>query len=311
MIYTVTLNPALDRILEVENLVPDDANRVVAESRWAGGKGIDCSRVIRELGGVSVALGFVGGFDGLELEGRLINEGVLTRFTRTANETRINVYVRNRTSGTQTALNSPGPEIRPGEVAELYNQVRSLSDATHVMLSGSVPTGVNKGLYAQLIMALKEKKAFVALDTDGTALTEGVKAGPDLIKPNVHEFQRLTGKPAGAREEMVKIAREQTEKGVGSLLITLGREGMIYVPREGKAFFAKAPPVQAISTIGAGDSTLAGFVLGLSRGLAPQECLRLAAAAGTATAMTPGVELCRKADVERLLPGVEVAELAG
>ena len=166
MIYTVTLNPALDRILEVEDLVPDDANRVVLETRWAGGKGIDVSRVLLELGSRSVALGFVGGFAGLELEGRLINEGVLTRFVKTAGETRTNVYVRDRKTGEQAAINCRGPEIRPQEVAELFNQVRDLHDADTVIMSGSVPRGVNPGFYAQLILTLKEKRAFVALDAD-------------------------------------------------------------------------------------------------------------------------------------------------
>jgi len=309
VIYTLTLNPSLDRILDVEDLKPDDANRVASESRWAGGKGIDAARVIREMEGKCVALGLVGGFDGLELEGLLINEGVLTRFIRIAGETRINVFVRNRKTGAQTGLNSPGPEIRPQEVAEIFHQIRGLKDASHAMLCGSVPRGVTPSIYAQLILTLKEKGAFVALDTDGEPLRHGVSAGPDLIKPNAHEFERLLGTPAASHADIVKGSRKVMENGVGAVLATLGREGMIYTPPEGPPLFAVAPDVETVSAIGAGDSALAGFVLGLSLGRDPADCIRLASAAGAATSMTPGVALCRQEDVERLLPHVEVKEV--
>jgi 6-phosphofructokinase 2 len=309
MIYSVTLNPSLDRILDVEDLVPDDANRVVEETRWAGGKGIDASRVIRRLGGESVALGFIGGFTGLEVEGRLINEGVLTRFVRVAGETRTNVFVRNRKTSTQTSLNSQGPQISPREVAEIFNQIRDLSDPATVFLCGSIPRGVNAGFYAQLILTLKEKGTFVILDADGEALERGAAVGPSLIKPNAHEFARLIGRPAGSHEEIVDSSREMIRNGVGSVLATLGKHGMIFVPNQGPALFAKAPPVETVSTIGAGDATLAGFVMGRQRGEDPVEWLRLASAAGAATAMTPGVELCHQSDVDQLLPDVEVREI--
>lgn len=309
MIYTLTLNPSLDRVLEVEELVPDDANRVQAESRWAGGKGIDASRVFREMGVEAVALGLVGGFDGLEFEGLLINEGVLTRFVRISGETRINVFVENRKTGTQTGLNSPGPEVKPSEVAELFQQIRGLKDATHVLLCGSVPRGLSRGVYAQLILELREKGVFIALDTDGEALARGVKAGPDVIKPNVHELSRLVGRKLSSEADIVEAAREAIGMGVGSVLATLGGEGMIFVAPEGKPLHAKAPDVEVKSAIGAGDSALAGYVLALFRGDDPADRLRLAAASGAATAMTPGVALCKKEDVERLAPLVEVRAL--
>ncbi|MHC5082299.1 MAG: 1-phosphofructokinase [Planctomycetota bacterium] len=309
MIYSVTLNPALDRILEVDDLVPDDANRVVKETRWAGGKGIDVSRVLRELGGESVALGFIGGFTGLELEGRLINEGVLTRFVKCAGETRTNVYVRNARTGTQTALNCSGPEIQPQEVAELFNQLRDLPHPDSVCISGSIPRGVNIGFYAQMIMTLKERQAFVALDTDGEPLKRGVASRPDIIKPNVHEFARLTGCTSHDPNDLVKAARALMSEGIGSVLLTLGRDGMIYIAPEGPVLMAKAPAVETISAIGAGDSSLAAFVFGLSKGKEPAMCIRMASAAGAATAMTPGVELCHKEDVDRLMAEVDVREL--
>ncbi|MHC4778198.1 MAG: 1-phosphofructokinase [Planctomycetota bacterium] len=309
MIYTVTLNPALDRILDVEDLVPDDANRVVLESRWAGGKGIDASRVIYTLGGASVAMGFIGGFTGLELEGRLVNEGVLTKFIRCAGETRTNVYVRNRSTGTQTALNCSGPRILPQEIAQIFNQIRDLSDADHVLISGSLPKGVNEGFYNQLIMTLKEKGAFVALDTDGAPLKRSLEARPDLIKPNRHEFGRLTGCHSTDLEELVAASRALIDGGVGSVLLTLGGDGMVFTGPGEPAVFSKAPPVEAVSPIGAGDATLGAFVLQLALGRDETDCLRMAAAAGAATAMTPGVELCHPKDVEKLLPKVEVREI--
>ena len=194
MIYTVTLNPALDRTIELDGLVVDDANRILREARYAGGKGIDVSRVIAELGGESVALGFIGGYDGLELEGRLINEGVLCDFTRIGDETRTNIILVNRKNKTQIMLNAAGPKITPAEIGLFFEKIRSLPhDAEFVVVSGSVPPGVSTNIYAQLITTLKGKGIRVVLDADGELLRRGYKADPFLIKPNIHEFQRLTG----------------------------------------------------------------------------------------------------------------------
>jgi len=306
MIYTITLNPALDRTIEVDGLVVDDANRILHEERYAGGKGIDCSRVIEELGEESIALGFIGGYDGLELEGRLINEGVLCDFTRIGGETRVNIILTDRKQKTQIMLNAAGPRITPAEIGLFFQKIHSLGrDAEFVIVSGSVPPGVSHNIYAQIITTLKGKGVRVALDADGELLRHGCGAKPFLIKPNIHEFQRLTGLKSTAIDDLKKQARHIAEGGIEIVLISMGPEGIAGVTKD-ESLWAVPPQVEAVSQVGAGDSALAGFIYGLTKGMGFRESLILAAAAGTAAVMTPGTELCKKKDVERIQKEVTI-----
>ncbi|MBU0717417.1 MAG: 1-phosphofructokinase, partial [Planctomycetes bacterium] len=153
MIYTVTLNPALDRSIQVDSLLTDDTTRVSDETAYAAGKGIGVSRVIRELGGYSIALGLVGGYAGNQLEGLLINAGVVSDFTMITGETRTNIILKETGSGRQYVISASGPLISAAEIGRLYQQVRGLGDMTYLVLSGSLPRGVTPQLYNQLILA--------------------------------------------------------------------------------------------------------------------------------------------------------------
>ena len=308
MIYTVTLNPALDRAITVERLLPDDTTRVISEKMYAAGKGIDVSRVIREMGGPTVALGLVGGFDGLQLEGLLINAGVMTSFTRISGETRTNIILREKETGRQFVISAAGPEILSSEIGQFYQHVLQISDMSYVVLSGSVPRGVTPNLYGQLILAGKKKGAFVVLDTDGKALSESIEYRPSCIKPNRHELSRLVGKELENESDILSACEEIHERGIPYVLVSRGKEGLILstVQRKVKA---TAPAVEVESTVGAGDSVVAGFVLAHARGKDLTDCVRLACAAGTATAQTPGTELCHRAGVEKMLPLVQVSTL--
>jgi 6-phosphofructokinase 2 len=297
MIYTITLNPALDRTIEIDGLLMDDANRIVGEARYAGGKGIDCSRVIEELGGESTALGFIGGYDGLELEGRLINEGVLCDFTRIGGETRTNIILSDRKKKTQIILNAAGPRITPTEIGLFFQKIRSLPrHAEFVIVSGSVPPGVNQHIYAQIITTLNEKGIRVALDADAELLQHGCSAKPSIIKPNIHEFQRLTGIASTEPAILLEKARAMVAGGIEMVLISMGAQGMVGVTRD-VAFQAIPPPVEVVSHVGAGDSTLAGFIYALIKGMDFRSALIMAAAAGAAAVMNPGTTLCKKEDV--------------
>jgi len=308
MIYTITLNPALDRTIEVDGLVADDANRILHEERYAGGKGIDCSRVIEELGEESIALGFIGGYDGLELEGRLINEGVLCDFTRIGGETRVNIILSDRKQKTQIMLNAAGPRITPAEIGLFFQKIRSLGrDAAFVVVSGSVPPGVTNNIYAQIITTLKGKGIRVALDADGELLRHGCGAKPFLIKPNIHEFQRLTGFRSTETDDLLQGARHIVEGGIEIVLISMGPKGIVGVTKD-ESYRAIPPPIDVVSHVGAGDSALAGFIYALTKGMGFRESLILATAAGTAAVMTPGTELCKKKDVERIKKEVTIEE---
>lgn len=309
MIYTVTLNPALDRFIEVEALLGDDTTRIVLERTYAAGKGIDVSRVIRELEGHSTALGLVGGYDGSQLEGLLINAGVVCDFTHIGCDTRTNIILKESGSGRQYVLSAAGPEISAAEVGQLYQQVRALKQMNYLVLSGSLPRGVNYQLYNQLILVGRKQDAFVMLDTDKEALQEGIAQGPTCIKPNQHELERLVGRELTDEAQLLAACQEVHDLGVAQVILSRGAKGLIYSTREGVRLKAVSPPVEAESTVGAGDSVVGGFVLAHSRGLDAGECLRWGCAAGAATAETPGTELCHREDVEKILPQVEVTAL--
>jgi len=309
MIYTITLNPALDRTIEVDGLVADDANRILREARYAGGKGIDCSRVIAELGEASIALGFIGGYDGLELEGRLINEGVLCDFTRIGGETRTNIILVDRKNKTQIMLNAAGPKITPAEIGLFFEKIRSLPpDAEFVIVSGSEPPGVNNNIYAQIITTLKGMGIRVALDADGELLRHGYKPNPFLIKPNIHEFQRLTGIRSTEIDDLRKEARHIVEGGIEIVLISMGPKGIVGVTRDA-VLWAIPPQVEVVSPVGAGDSAVAGFIYALTRGMDFRESLILATATGTAAVKTPGTELCKTKDVAKIKQEVTIEKL--
>ena len=308
MIYTVTLNPALDRYLVVEQLLAEDTTRILSETQYAAGKGIDVSRVIRELGGQSVALGLVGGYDGLQLEGLLINAGVMTDFTMISGETRTNIILRELAKNRQYAISASGPEINATEIGLFYQNVNQIRNMDYLILSGSLPLGVTPNLYGQLILAGKKKNAFIVLDTDGTALHEALDYQPSCIKPNIYELSRLAQRDLQTESDILGFCDRLHDKGIPYILVSRGKAGLLLSSAEQK-IKAVAPPVEVDSTVGAGDSVVGGFVLAHSQSKDLTDCVRLACAAGTATAQTPGTELCHRTDVEVILPKVQISNL--
>jgi 6-phosphofructokinase 2 len=308
MIYTVTLNPALDRFIVVEKLLTEDTTRIQSETPYAAGKGINVSRVIRELGGQTVALGLVGGYDGLKLEGLLINAGVMTDFTRISRETRTNIILHEQEKDRQYVVSAVGPEVDATEIGLFYQHISKIHDLDYIVLSGSLPRGVTPNLYGQLILAGKKKSAFIVLDTDGKALSESIEYQPTCIKPNTYELSRLAGKELQTESEIIDFCEKLHQKGIPYVLVSMGRNGLILSSAKQK-LKAVAPPVEVESTVGAGDSVVGGFVLARSQGKELADCVRLACAAGTATAQTPGTELCHRKDVDDLLPRVQLSKL--
>lgn len=308
MIYTITLNPALDHYLEVDEFRVDDANRVRTECLYAGGKGIDVSRAIRRLGGDSMALGFVGGHNGRVLVDLLKAEGVTTYFTPIAQETRRNLIV-STPQGTQTIFNSRGPVVSPDEWHSflLHLKALELRDA-YVVLGGSLPRGVRADAYAQIIRLVQSRGARAVLDADGPALRAGLRALPFAIKPNVNELRRVTGRPLGTEQEIVRAAVALNSRGVEVVLVSRGPLGLLLVSRDVR-YRAVPPRVKVRSTVGAGDSTVAGFVYKHAGGKTLEECARYATAAGTAATLEPGTELCHLSRVQRLLPKIKVQAL--
>jgi 6-phosphofructokinase 2 len=298
LIATVTLNPSLDRHVAVENLVLDDTNRWVSFKREPGGKGINVSRVVKELCGVTKAYGFVGGFAGRAIKAILKQQGVPCDFTPIRAEIRSNFII--------TDLKT---KVSVGELKKLVVKVTSIKPKPrYIVLAGSVPPGVPYYIYRDLIQDMKGLGITTVLDSADLWLQEGIKARPDVVKPNVREAQTAMGVELATEEDIIYAVKTFLSGGIGIAAISRGREGMIIGDKD--AVYKVVPPnVEVMSTVGAGDSTVAGLVFMLSKGGSLEEASRFAVAAGTAATLTPGTELCHKRDVERLLPLITVERL--
>jgi len=308
MIYTITLNPALDRTLWIQKVRDDVSNRILEEKSFAGGKSVDVSKVLKNLGVDNIALGFVGGFAGRELEGRLLNEGIETDFVRVSGETRTNIIIHETDTGKQLAFNASGPEIKPDELMQFIEQLEKLPCGDVVAIGGSIPLGVSPEIYRKIISLVKKCQAKVVLDVDGEALRQGIKAHPNVIKPNIHELSELAGRELKGLDDVVTAARSINQQGVEIVLVSMGAKGILLVS-DGQQYLAVPPNVNVESTIGAGDSSVAGFVFGLVQGKDLKQCLIYAVAAGTATTLRQGTALCQKDDFERIVPLVLLTDL--
>jgi 6-phosphofructokinase 2 len=305
MVYTITLNPALDRTLWVEKIQPDDSNRIEREERYAGGKGIDVSKVLTTLEVRNNALGFIGGFAGEEVEGRLLNEGISCDFIRISGETRTNIVVNDMSNRKQTVFSASGPEIRPYELMRIIHKVEKLERPDIVVISGSLPLGIPPEIYRKLVAIAKDKGARVILDTDGNALKVGVQGFPEVIKPNIHELSRLVGIELKGIDAITRAALNVHKQGVKIVLVSMGAKGILLVSKS-KRYLVSPPKVKVKNTIGAGDSAVAGFVYGLVKGKSLRESLINSVAAGTATTLRPGTALCQKNDFLQLITKVKV-----
>lgn len=309
MIYTVTLNPALDRTLHVESLVPGQSTRIQSEARFAGGKGIDVSRALREMGSDSVALGLVGGFDGKELEGRLLISGIACRFTHIANETRTNIIIQDESNGTETALLARGPEVQPPELMDFLDVLEKSPDMSFLIISGSLPPGLTPEVYCRMISIGNERGAKVMLDTAGEALRQSIRAHPAVIKPNRYELAELAGKALPDINAIAEYAAGLLDL-VEIVLVSLGAEGIVMVTRN-QTVRARPPRVAVKSTVGAGDCAVAGFVHGMATGESSMDALRRAVAAGTAATLNAGTGLCRCADIDVMMKQITLEEVRG
>jgi len=306
MIATVTLNPSLDRTITVDGLKLGESNRWSSLRYFAGGKGIDVSRAVHEMGGQTVAYGFIGGPEGRTLEILLDEDGVLFSFTPIEQATRTNFIVSDTKARQQTIINAPGPHISRKELERFIEKLRRLSPPPDLMVvSGSVPPGVPADIYYSLIMEAKGYGVRTVLDSVGQWLKEGIRAKPYLIKPNVREAEELLETELPTEEAIIEAALDLVDMDIEMVVISRGKDGIIAATK--KSIIKAVPPsVKVRSAVGAGDCTMAGLALKLAAGESLVEACRLGAAMGTAAVLTPGTELCHRADVEELLPQIQV-----
>jgi len=310
VIATITLNPCLDRIITVHGLKLDEVNRWASSHVYAGGKSIDVSRAIHEMGGRTLAYGFIGGPAGRTVEILLDEEGVPFSFTPIQQETRINYIITDTKTRRQTRIDAPGPHISKRELERFYSKMRQIYPRPDLLVvGGSVPPRVPTNIYYDIIMEARGYGVRTILDSGGWWLEEGIKAKPYLIKPNVHEAEELLKIELPTEEAIIKAALNLVEMGVEIAVISRGKDGIIAATKE-QIVKAVPPPVKVESVVGAGDCTIAGLALKLADGEPLVEACRLAVAMGTAAVLRPGAKLSRRADVEKLLPQIKVGEIS-
>jgi 1-phosphofructokinase family hexose kinase len=299
MIYTVTLNPALDRELSVREFAFDSVLRATSSRVDSGGKGFNVSRALAALGCSSTALGFVGGATGDALTNELQRAGIETRFAKIAGETRTNISIVSEDRSHYLKVNEAGPPISKAEQDALLQQCRDLARAGDWwVLGGSLPPGVPTNFYAQIIEILRSAGAFTLLDTSGEPLRLGCLQGPTIIKPNQIEASELTGIEF-SMESAVSILAKIHEMGVPTIVISLGKDGAIL--SDGSTVWrVAAPRIKEQNPIGAGDSLVAGLVWALSKRLSKAEALAWGTACGSAAASMEGTSVGTLEQVEEL-----------
>ena len=295
MIYTLTLNPALDYALYLPAFSEGKTNRSVREQLDFGGKGINVSYVLHQLGEPTVALGFIAGFTGEALCAMLESEGVPCEFVRLEQGmTRINVKIK---SEKESEINAQGPDIPPEALDVLYARLDRLGKGDTLLLAGSVPATLPKDIYKMMLSRLEGKGIRFAVDAEGELLLNVLKYRPYLIKPNRAELCGLVGEELVDDVDIERAARELQAMGAQNVLVSLGADGALLLDEQGVAHRAPAVGGKPVNTVGAGDSMVAGFLAGASMGY--DFALRLGLAAGGATATSAG--LATKKEIEALL----------
>ena len=309
MIYTVTLNPALDKTVEIPGMALDTVNRVTSMRTDPGGKGINVSKVIAKLGGESCAVGILGGESGRTLLAALEREGLRTHFRFVEGQTRTNLKIIDRALHTNTDINEPGLTVSPADLdALLRDLLGMMHEGDIVVLAGSLPQGAPQDTYRVWTAACREKGARVCLDADGVLLAEGLKAAPYLIKPNEDELSRLVGHRLTDTDELIAEGRRLLKGGVTRVVISLGERGALYL-RGNEVLYAEGLSVPVGSTVGAGDSVVAALAYADSLGMSDEDAVCLSTATGAANVMCSGTQPAERETVEKLLPQVKIRRI--
>lgn len=303
MIYTVTLNPSIDFIVRLDHLEFGSVNRMTSDDKFAGGKGINVSRILQRLDVDNTATGFIGGFTGRFVEDGLTAEGIKTNFVQVSEDTRINVKIK---AGEETEINGAGPKISDEKLEELKAILAGLSSEDTVVFAGSAPSSLGNQVYNTLIPIAKKAGAEVVCDFEGQTLLDSLNYQPLLVKPNNHELADIFGVELNGLEDIEKYAREILAKGAKNVIISMAGDGALLVTPEA-AYFAKPIKGTVKNSVGAGDSMVAGFTGEYVKSGDPIEALKWGVACGTATTFSDDLataeftkETYQKVEVEKL-----------
>jgi 1-phosphofructokinase family hexose kinase len=305
LILTVTINPSVDRNIEIDRLVFEDRAYILARGDSAGGRGMNASRVLDSFGAKTLAIVTSGGVNGARLEKLAAKSGFPVKAVPIHNETRVNLTITDK-QGLAIRLNERGPKIKPEELARLEKGVANrLESAAWLMLCGSIPPGVSSDFYTKLIRMARERKVKTLLDTDGDALLHGIEAGPSVVSPNQPEAERLLNRALITRAQFLEAATRIKAMGAEAVLLSLGGRGVVAV-NENQLLEVIPPRTDAVSPLGAGDALAAAYVWAATKKKDFAECVRWAVAAGTASAMQPGLVFANLEQTKEVYKSVEV-----
>ena len=302
MIYTVTFNPSLDYIVSVDKFVTGKVNRTGDEKIFAGGKGVNVSIVLKNLGYENTALGYTAGFTGNEIERILQEKGISTGFkTVTTGISRINVKLK---SDEETEINGQGPAITTEDVGALYDRLDTdLKEGDILVLAGSIPDVMSQETYSNIMKRLENKNINIIVDATKDLLVNVLKYHPFLIKPNNHELGEIVGAEINTREEACMYAKKLQEMGARNVLVSMAGEGAVLVTETGEEYQSEPPKGKVVNSVGAGDSMVAGFIAGYLKNHSYEDAFKMGLCTGSASAFSQ--ELATKDEVETLMKDFE------
>ena len=304
VIYTVTFNPSLDYIVSVKDFRPGMTNRTSSELMLAGGKGINVSIVLGNLGIKSTALGFIAGFTGDEIVRRLHNGGINSEFIKINDGiSRINIKLK---SIDGTEINGQGPHIDSSHIEQLMNRLRRLESGDVLVLAGSIPAGISDNIYKGIMDMLKDKGVQIVVDATSRLLTNVLEYNPFFIKPNQHELGDIFNVTLNTQEEVIPYALELKKMGAVNVCVSMGGKGAILVADDGNVYKAKAPDGILKNSVGAGDSLVAGFLSGWIEKKDYEYAFRKGVATGSASAFSE--YLATKSEIEAIYKQVRVED---
>lgn len=306
MVYTVTFNPAIDYALGVENLQPGMTNRACYEQLMPGGKGLNVSAILNNLGIENTALGFIAGFTGREIKRSFEALGGKSDFIELKDGiSRINVKIK---SDKETEINAVGPTIDDDAVAELLKKINELKDGDTLILAGSIPASVSDSLYSDIMKMLSDRNIMIAVDATKDLLVNVMEQKPFLVKPNNYELGEIFGVTLTTRSEVVPYAEKLREKGAENVLISMAGEGAVLVTATGEVLMSEAPKGKVKNSVGAGDSMVAGFIAGWHEKHDYAHAFKMGLSAGSASAFSE--RLATKAEIEQVYNSFEIGGLS-
>ena len=296
MIYTVTLNPSIDYVVDVENLKLGQVNRTTKETIFPGGKGLNVSIVLKNLGYDSTVLGFLAGFTGQEIRHLLQEQGVQEDFIEVEKGmSRINIKLR---AEKESEINGQGPDIQKTDIEKLFQQLDTLQDGDVLVLAGSIPSVMPKSMYMDIMEYVSGKKLKIIVDATKDLLVNVLSYHPFLIKPNHHELSGIFGKEIKEKKDVVIYAKKMQEMGAKNVLVSMAGEGAVLVTEGGVVYEGDAPKGTVINSVGAGDSMVAGFLAGYLQSEDYKEAFEMGVCTGSASAFSE--KLATKEEVEEV-----------